>query len=386
MQVTRINDIDELARLSTAWNRLAGDVPFRQSQWLIPWWRHYGPVIGSAQRQVELFTLGVYEAGELVGLAPWYLDRSAARGRIVRFLGSGEVCSDYLTILAAPGRRDEVADALADWLTRVGGSTGPDSWDMLALAGVERGDPMISRLVARLYTARAGVFVQAAANTWRIDLPTDWHEYLERLSKSHRKQIRRLERRVLDTGQVVMHTATSPEGLHEGWQHLTTLHQRRMQSLGQCGCFSSPTFAAFHSEATVRLFRAGQVRLHWLERAGRTIAAEYHLVGGRTLYVYQGGIEPALLRDEPGRLATIATLRLALADNFRGFDFCRGDEGYKAHWRAVAHKTVDWRVAANRSGARLRHGVWAVRRNALGWVRRRIDGVSLRGDDEAVPE
>ncbi|HEY1786263.1 MAG TPA: GNAT family N-acetyltransferase, partial [Pirellulales bacterium] len=84
---------------------------------------------------------------------------------------------------------------------------------------------------------------------------------------------------------------------------------------------------------------------------------------------------------EPGRLATIATLRQALTEGFSGFDFCRGDEGYKAHWRATARETVDWRIAANRSGARLRQGVWAVRRNALGWVRRRLD-VSPQGSDE----
>ncbi len=105
---------------------------------MIPWWRHYGPVIGSPQRQVELFTLAVYESGELVGLAPWYLERSAARGRIIRFLGSGEVCSDYLTVLAARQHREAVVDVLADWLSQAGRSSGADSWDMLALAGVER--------------------------------------------------------------------------------------------------------------------------------------------------------------------------------------------------------------------------------------------------------
>jgi CelD/BcsL family acetyltransferase involved in cellulose biosynthesis len=381
MQVARINNVDELARLSTAWNRLAGDVPFRRCEWLVPWWRHYGPAISSAQRQVELFTIGVYDSGELVGLAPWFLDRSHARGRVVRFLGSGEVCSDYLTVLASPGREEDVADALADWLSGAAQTDGADRWDMLALAGVQRSDPTLSRLVTELYNARASVYVQPAASTWRIDLPDTWPEYLERLSKSHRKQIRRLERRVLDTGQVTLRTATNAAEMREAWRHLTNLHQRRMQSVGQCGCFYSATFSAFHRDATSALFHAGLLRIHWLERAGRAIAAEYHLVGGRTLYVYQGGIDPELLRDEPGRLATIATLRQALDEGFCGFDFCRGDEGYKAHWRAIAQETVDWRIAANRSGARLRQGVWAVRRNALGWVRRRLDVSPLLSDE-----
>ncbi len=229
---------------------------------------------------------------------------------------------------------------------------------MLALAGVERRDAAVSRLVSQLYIERASIFVQSAASTWRINLPPTWPEYLERLSKSHRKQIRRLERSVLRTGQATLQTATTAAEMDVAWKCLVSLHQRRMESVGHCGCFSSPTFTAFHREATVALFRAGLARLHWLERAGRPIAAEYHLVGGRTIYVYQGGIEPDLLREEPGRLATIATMQLALADGFRGFDFCRGDEGYKAHWRAVAQQTVDWRIAANRSGAPL--AAWRV--------------------------
>ncbi|HEX4143021.1 MAG TPA: GNAT family N-acetyltransferase [Pirellulales bacterium] len=379
MQVARIYDVDELARLSTTWNRLAGDVPFRRCEWLIPWWRHYGPAISSVQRQVELFTIGIYDSDQLVGLAPWFIDRSPTRGRVVRFLGSGEVCSDYLTVLAAPGQEEDVADALADWLSRAAQTDGADRWDVLALAGVEKNDPTLNRLVAQLYEDRASVYRQPAASTWRIDLPATWPEYLVRLSKSHRKQIRRLERRVLDTGDVTLHTATNVAEMREAWRHLTNLHQRRMQSVGQCGCFQSATFSAFHRDATSALFHAGLLRIHWLERAGQAIAAEYHLIGGRTLYVYQGGIDPDLLREEPGRLATIATLRQALAEDFHGFDFCRGDEGYKAHWRATAQDMVDWRIAANRSGARLRQGVWAVRRNALGWVRRRLD-VS-RSDD-----
>ncbi|HTU25595.1 MAG TPA: GNAT family N-acetyltransferase [Pirellulales bacterium] len=378
MHATRIHDVEELARLAPAWNRLAGPVPFRRCEWLLPWWRHYGPSIASPQRNVELYTIGVFDDGELVGLAPWFIDRSATRGRVLRFLGSGEVCSDYMTVLAAPGAEVDVADALADWLTRAARTSGRDLWDMLALAGVERGDPALSRLVTALYAARSSVYVQPAASTWRIDLPDTWPEYLERLSKSHRKQIRRLERRTLDSGRVVLRTARSVAEMREGWCHLTALHQRRMQSLGECGCFSSPTFAAFHRDATIALFHAGLLRLHWLEQNGRAIAAEFHLVGGDTLYVYQGGIEPDLLAEEPGRLATIATIRQAMTDGFHGFDFCRGDESYKAHWRAVAQETVDWRIAANRSGARLRQGVWTVRRNALGWVRRRLDVSPLR--------
>ena len=46
-------------------------------------------------------------------------------------------------------------------------------------------------------------------NCWRIELPATWDEYLATLSKSHRKQIRRLERDVFETGRAVLHTVAA---------------------------------------------------------------------------------------------------------------------------------------------------------------------------------
>ena len=41
-------------------------------------------------------------------------------------------------------------------------------------------------------------------------------------------------------------------------------------------------------------------------------------------------------KHEPGRLITLASLQLAIAEHRRAFDFLRGDEAYKAHWRRAA--------------------------------------------------
>ncbi|HEV3005893.1 MAG TPA: hypothetical protein VGX78_15610, partial [Pirellulales bacterium] len=98
--------------LAESWNALAGDVPFRRWEWLEAWWRHY------RRKGAELFVPTVRDGdGELVGLAPWYLGRSTRAGRVVRFLGSGEVCSDDLTLFAAAGCGDAVARRIASWLS-----------------------------------------------------------------------------------------------------------------------------------------------------------------------------------------------------------------------------------------------------------------------------
>ena len=297
---------------------------------------------------------------------PGFSIARTARGRVVRFLGSGEVCSDYLTVLASPGRaggRGRRAGRLA--LAAPHRPTEPIAgtcWPWPASNGA------IRRSAAswlELYAARASIY--RAAGRQHLADRSAGHLAANTWSGSPSRTASRFAGSsggCSTPGKSILRTATDPAEMREAWQHLTSLHQRRMQSLGQCGCFYSPTFTAFHRDATSRPVSRRLAAAALARAAGRAIAAEYHLVGGRTLYVYQGGIDPDLLREEPGRLATIATLRQALAEGFGGFDFCRGDEGYKAHWRAD----------------RSRNGRLAHRRQSLGssFAARRVGRASQR--------
>jgi CelD/BcsL family acetyltransferase involved in cellulose biosynthesis len=370
MRVSRIEEIEQLTALAPQWNVLARGVPFRTWEWMTTWWRHYG---GPWQRKAhrELFVLSVHDAaGALVGLAPWYRQRGAGR-RTLRFLGSGNVCSDYLSLLCSPGRETEVAAALTDWLTEHRAAAGDSEigWDRLEMTGVDAGDCAVSALVARLAERGSIVYRRPALHCWRLALPADWEAYLARLSKSHRKQLRRFQRRLFDTGRAVLRQVDDDAGLAQGLAVLTDLHQRRRRGLGETGCFAEPTFAAFHREVAAHLLRAGSLRLAYLELDGRSIAAEFQLAGNSVVYAYQSGIEPEALDLEPGRLATMATLRAAIDGGYRAFDLLRGNEAYKAHWRAQPRESLDVSVLAGTRADRLRRGIWLARDHVRAWVR-----------------
>ena len=53
----------------------------------------------------------------LIGIAPWYLDRTMVKGNVLRWLGSGEVCTDHLSLICRPEDREQVAAAVAETLT-----------------------------------------------------------------------------------------------------------------------------------------------------------------------------------------------------------------------------------------------------------------------------
>ncbi len=378
IRVERFSSTREWVALRTASNALAAGVPFRSFEWLESWWRCYGAGPGK-----ELYMLAAFDRhARLVGLAPWYRESGETRRTAIRFLGSGEVCSDYLTVLCARGREEEVTAALADWLCAAAdGLDGErNDWDLLELNGVDAGDKTVARFVEHLTVRGKLVHRRARSSCWRVKLPGDWDTYLATLSKSHRKQLRRLERNYFRTSRARLHLANDDEALDRGLQLLVQLHQRRRESLGERGCFSSTQFAAFHVDTAQRLLRSGNLRLVWLEVDGRAVAVEFQVLGDGVVYAYQSGIEPEALEYEPGRLITMVTLKQAILEGRRAFDFLRGDELYKAHWRAQPRPTHDIRVVSDTPGARLRHSLLLAGGNVKRWIQHglKFSGVATR--------
>src|SRR5262245_24690813 len=134
MHIQRAHTPAQFDALADDWNRLCADVPFRRWEWNRAWWRQYG-------QGHELFILCVYDvAGALIGIAPWYLEQTPGAGRVIRFLGSGEACSEYATIMIAPAHEAAVCDAIVEWLSRAECSgadhVSDNQWDQIGRAHV----------------------------------------------------------------------------------------------------------------------------------------------------------------------------------------------------------------------------------------------------------
>ena len=345
------------------------------------WWRHYGEDHAERRRPCVLCVFDRRDV--LVGIAPWYVRPAGAWGGVLRFFGSGEVCSDYLSVLCQPGFEDDVAQTLADWLLQrreseselVGNDT--DRWGLLELTGVDAQDRITALLADQLGQGGSIVDRRAAANCWRVGLPTTVDEYIAGLSKNSRKRFRRIRRRMLDSGRAVLRTARGTAELSAALETLIELHQRRRHDLGQPGCFASKRFAAFHREVAPRMFLAGQAQMHVLHVDSRPVAAEYQLCGNGVVYAYQTGIDPERLDLEPGRACQTAILCWAIENGYRAYDMLRGDEPYKFHWRAEPNRGVETRIVAPRPGARLCHTVWLAGVGTKGLLKKGLQHIGL---------
>jgi CelD/BcsL family acetyltransferase involved in cellulose biosynthesis len=360
MIVHTVNRIADLAPYQQRWDELAGDCPFRSWSWLTTWWKHYGHdhellvlLVGDEPTQCRSKTgcQGNLPApGKVTAILPVYVEVSRTRGRVLRLLGDGEVCSEHLDLLCDKGRAAEVVKQLARFL--IGGA---DNWDAIQLTTMAENDRNLGLFVEELAANGCSLECRVGLNLWSIPLPATWEEFLAMQSKSHRKQLRQLKSRVLETGKARWVEVDDQAAFDRAWEVLIDLHQRRRQSLGEPGCFASPPWANFHREVALELLAVGRLRLSILELDNHPVAAEYHVAGCEATYAYQGGIDPDRVADEPGQLSLILCLERAIASGQQRFELLRGDEPYKPHWRAEPTATSDIEIISPRAWARWRY-------------------------------
>ncbi|WP_442481340.1 GNAT family N-acetyltransferase [Aeoliella sp. SH292] len=334
LQVQVVRQSADLPALREAWNSLDSGIVFRSYDWLVTWWDHY-----HRSKHDSLYVVVVRDHNnQVIAIAPWYAQRSRARGVVLRWLGGGEVCSDHLSVLCDPATRVQALEAIATHLAKA------DDWNRLELDAIDDQDGTMQALAKLLEGHDCRATWAPEGQCWAIDLPATWGEFLAMQSKSHRKQLRQAHDRVLLSDRVQWHRVETDDQLREAWPVLVDLHQRRRNSLGEPGCFASPRFAAFHQVVAEKLLANDQLRLSWLELDGSPIAVEYHFAGTKAIYAYQGGLDPERLADEPGRLSMILFLQNAIAEGRTQLDLLRGDEPYKPHWRATPRGTSRLRV------------------------------------------
>ena len=348
-----LNRIDELQRYCTDWRKLGVASPFTSPEWMIRWAKTF-LARGSG---AELFTLAAFDAGRLVGLAPWYRRRTRTHRRVLEFLGSGRVCSDHLSVVAAPGRQIEVAAELADFLAS---SVLRHQWDAIDLEGVDADDPAMAAFIDRCRAQQLGhVSLRGATASYWMALPESWESFLASCSKNRRKRLRRWQRRYIDSGRLQQSVATEAHQVPALFATLVELHNRRRRGLGQCGAFEDADFLEFHRAVLPEMLQSRQLRLSLVELDGRPIAAEYILRDDQTWLAYQSGLDPASIEHGPGNLSLMLSVQEAIRHGARRLDFLRGEEPYKLAWGCRRREAQRIRIRRDGLAGRLEH--WADR-------------------------
>jgi CelD/BcsL family acetyltransferase involved in cellulose biosynthesis len=370
-RVFTVSDEETFHALRPEWNALlarsASDGPFLTWEWLATWWSH---LRGRATLSVRCVRR---RNGRLVGAAPLAAfpadPRRPTPWPALGFLGTGVAGSDYLDVIAREDAEGEVLDALAEAL----------AYERRPVdLGQMRRAPCLAAGLAERLRAKGWTLKSTRSSICPIaDLTgLDWDAYLARLGREHRYAVRRASRSLAARFTVDFETVEDERARRAAMEILARLHETRWRHERSDTAFCTPALVAFHDEASRRFLERGALRLYVLRVDGRPVAALYGFVHGRRFHFYQSGFDPEFASWSVGLAAMAGSIRAAIQEGARVYDFLHGAERYKFHWagRLARLRRIEMYPPGGRGWAAMR--VNAIARGARRAVRRTLAAVA----------
>lgn len=343
MKIAVLRDRRDVAALAPEWDALAQQDPrdgfFRTFPWYQAWMEHIRP-------DAEPFVVAARDdAGALIGLAPLCRLRYHDLGlrlKALAWAGREVVSGDFLDFVTAPGTRVQAVSAMLECLRAERGTS-------LMVMGelIDGGD---SYAALERMAERAGYHVRRQEERLcpYIALPDSFDGYLETLSSSTRYHIRRRTRDVEKKG-AVLEVHSQPEEVVSRLEVLFRLHEARWRKDHQPGTFGRPGFQKFLRQVVPNLPAGSRCSLYQLVHEGAPVAALLMFYFGESALYYQAGWDPdsPLAGLSPGVVVMAHSIRAAIEERRRYYEFLRGDEAYKSRWTKTHRKTATLLLASN---------------------------------------
>lgn len=329
IRITAYYSWAQLEERIPAWENILNENPassiFSTPEWLGSWWKAFG----SNRQMVALaFSNG---SGELVGLAPLYLDDSRrvpfGRLKCLRLVGDGSGDSDNIDLIIQPGFEKACAQALLRWLVDQ-----PD-WDVCCLNTLPENSTAARALLRELKAAKWPLMPGTCRNA-AIHLPITWQSYVETLAPDFRALVTRYPRRLANRYQVRIYRCEDSSQLPGGLEVLFTLHQKRWRKANYPGSFVSQERREFYLHMAESFLRRGWLELWFLELNGTTVATQFCFRYRDSAYILQEGFDPDYAADKVGYALRAAMLQHFIHAGIKRYDFLGAFSAHKQNWGA----------------------------------------------------
>lgn len=326
-------DLDGLVRVTGAWDDLAIELgePACSPAVMLGWKRWLAP-------DMEIVTVLVYDDVDLVGVAPFVLDRSSGR-KDVRVMGAALL--HRIGLLARNGYEQELAGAVGVHL----GSLSPRP-DVIALEGVatSEGWPAAVREGFR------GIMHTGAHWTSRGDAPivtiggNPFEAWMATRSANFRSDMRRARRRLEKRGGRVRLVTGASADIESAVSALGALHRGRWTPEGYPGIIDTAAESMMLEVARAQP-DGERFRLWVVELEDRVIGAQVFFAAGGNVIYWNGGWDQDHSDLKPGMLGILAAIEDAADRGERRLDLGGGAQSYKLRF-ADSVDPLEWAVIA----------------------------------------
>ena len=330
MSLHVITTTAEFETLATEWEGL-NDEPLRSFDWHFAWWNHFGD-----DKELRIYCLRI--DGKTIGIAPFFVDHWLGQSRI-RFIGSGDTCTDYAQILCEE-------KYLARFIAAIDADLAEElEISMIELEGVTDNDsaPICNEFLATRYWK----YSRDLEPTWVLDLPDSWDEFYQGSKKHLKRKIKKANSR-LNSPEIKVESTDDGLDFETAFEILVELHQDRFESKGELGVFADQRFYDFLITAARKLYAKGKVEIVIASENGEPFIAQIYLKSQDGPQLYQAGIRSSKMHLEPGHLLLTYGIRRAIENGAAHFDFLRGDQPYKPYWGAKPRELYKTRLVSKK--------------------------------------
>ncbi len=302
--------LESIERVLAFWrdgaDSLQWDCLFTTPLWMRLWWEAFQPPPHPSLP-------AVWRNDELIGIAPMVFT-----GNQAAFIGNSDVC-DYLDFAAHPEHTGEFLEILLEYLREQGVKT-----LFMAPVRCDAQAPALLREIAR----REGLAFSCQEEdvSLEMQLPGTWDEFLLGLSGRERHETRRKFRRLHEAGQVNFRVVERPDEVRDEME--TFLHLFKLSRQDKSRFMSEQMTFFFRSQAR-EMAAWSLLKLMFLDIDGHPAASVMCFDYRGSLLLYNNGYDPRFLPLSVGLMSKVLSVRYAIEQGKRKYEFLKGSEKYK---------------------------------------------------------
>lgn len=309
MVATPINSFQEIQK---EWEAVLASSPvntlFLTPQWQEVWWNTFGNDIGLA---------GFY-LSDGDGIAA--LASMSKNGDTLSLVGNQDTF-DYNDFMIRPGYETTFYETLLSCMEE-------QNINHLQLYSLLENSPTLEHLPDLAKGKGYRVEVTQEDVTSGVELPDNWEDYLAKLNKKDRHELRRKFRRLEALPDWRWYSLTDPDELSARLPDFITLMR---QSNEEKDLYMTPVHQQFFNSITQRMAELGLAKLFFLEIEGQPVASSLCFDYSSSRLLYNSGYNLDYSYYSVGLLLHALCLRDAIENELDYFDFLRGPEPYKHH-------------------------------------------------------
>jgi CelD/BcsL family acetyltransferase involved in cellulose biosynthesis len=317
VKLSAYNQVTVFEELRPEWNELlqrsTSNQVFSTWEWQSTWWEAYNPG--------QLWVIACRDdENRLVGLAPWFIENHPTKGRVVRSIGCVEV-TDYLDIIVDKSFIEPILNCIASYI-----NAHTHLFDLLDLCNIPEHSPNLDRFANFLRNHGFEVAITQQEVCPIIELPDTWEEYLARLNKKDRHELRRKVRRA--EGETDWYIVNGKHNLDKELERFLGLMSASHPA--KAGFLDDSQNITFFKNIVPIAHENGWLQLSFLNINEQAVAAYLNFDYNNHILVYNSGLLPGEYSYlSPGIVLIAHNIRRAIETGHTVFDFLRGNEDYK---------------------------------------------------------